>query len=63
MPRIVSTSHMIEQLEGLVGTTDLTPWEADFLSSLIAKKNLGQVTSLTANQLEVLERIYRKHFA
>lgn len=60
---MLSTSQMIDRLEGMIGTTDLTPWESDFLSTLVARKNAGQVTALTSNQLEVLERIHRKHFA
>lgn len=54
-----SVSQMIAQLEGLLGTKDLTEWETGFVETLVARK--GQ--PLTEKQLEVMERIYKKHFA
>lgn len=63
MSRMVSTGTMIGHLSGLLGTGDLSEWEAQFVESLEARKNAGQVTSLSEKQIETLERLYKKHFA
>lgn len=56
---------MIEQLDGLRDTTDLTDWESEFVTSILhrylnAKKD---TTCLSAKQVEIIERIWNKHFA
>ena len=65
MTRLVSIGAMIEQLDGLRDTKDLTEWEHDFVTSileryLLAKKN---TQGFTGKQVEVIERIWRKHFS
>lgn len=60
-----SLSTMIEQLDGLRDTSDLTEWENEFVTSileryLIAKKDTRR---FSAKQLEIVERIWSKHFA
>lgn len=60
---MLSTGQMIDRLAGMVGTKDLNDWETRFVSGLVARKNAGQVTSLSEEQLEVLERLHNKHFA
>ena len=65
MTRTVSIAAMIEQLDGLRDTNDLNQWEQDFVTSILgrylqAKKD---TRTLTAKQVEVIERIWRKHFA
>lgn len=65
MTRTVSVATMIEQLDGLRDTSDLNQWEQDFVTNILerylrAKKD---TRSLTGKQVEVIERIWRKHFA
>lgn len=55
---MVSIATMVKQIAGLAGTKDVTQWENDFIAS-IARRN----TSLTEKQIEIVERIWRKHFA
>jgi hypothetical protein len=56
---------MLEQLDGLRDTDDLTNWEHGFVTGvlerwLMAKKDSG---CLSAKQTEMIEKIYNKHFA
>lgn len=65
MTRTVSIAVMIEQLDGLRDTSDLNQWEQDFVTSILdrylrAKKD---TRSLSGKQVDVIERIWRKHFA
>lgn len=60
---MLSTSQMIDRLAGMVGTKDLSDWETRFVQSLIDRKQAGKVTSLSEKQLDVLVRLYSKHFA
>ena len=62
---VVSVGTMIEQLDGLRDTEDLTEWEQGFVTNVLetylkARKNTQQ---LTAKQVETVERIWAKHFA
>mgnify|MGYP001263135450 CR=1 FL=1 len=59
---MISTSQMIDKLEGMLGTDDLTPWEQQFVQRLVARKEAGEVTALTGRQLEVLDELHSKHF-
>jgi len=61
--RHVSTQTKIEQLQGLVGTDDVTPWETRFIESMKGYLPPGQVSALSDKQIEVIERIWEKHFA
>lgn len=59
-----SIGKMIELCEGLIGTNDITPWENDFLSSVVDQyRKEKNSSSLSAKQVEIVERIYNKHFA
>jgi len=60
---MVSTTKMIQRLEGLLGTKDLTAWEQGFVRSLAARMHAGQVTKLTGDQVEKLDELHGKHFA
>lgn len=56
---------MIEQLDGMRNTSDLTKWENEFMTSILeryiaAKKD---TRNLSAKQVETVERIWSKHFA
>ena len=62
---MASLGTMIEQLDGMRDTGDLTAWENDFVTSVLerylaAKKD---TRNLTAKQVEIVERIWSKHFA
>lgn len=59
-----STGQKILQIEGLLGTSDLTKWEAEFVGSIVDKTLSGRDTSaLTEKQTAIIERIWRKHFS
>ncbi len=59
-----SVGSMLEMLDGLSGTNDLTAWESDFVSSVVQQTDGAKKTSrLSEKQVEQIERIYRKHFA
>lgn len=65
MSRVVSIGTMIEQLDGLRDTRDLNDWEQSFVTSvlqryLVAKKD---TRGLSDRQVEVIEKIWGKHFA
>lgn len=61
---MTSLNTMVKKCAGLVGTKDVTPWEDQFLQSVLEKTGDGNnTTSLTEKQIDVLERIYGKNFA
>lgn len=65
MTRTVSIGTMIEQLDGLRDTKDITQWEQDFVTSILeryltASKNTRWMSS---KQVDIVDRIWRKHFA
>jgi len=60
---MVSTSVMIQRLEGCLGTGDLSDWEEKFVRSLTEQLAAGEVTRLSAKQVDTLERLHDKHFA
>ena len=60
---MVSTAVMIQRLEGCLGTNDLSDWEEKFVRNLVEKLNAGEVTRLSAKQVDTLERLHDKHFA
>lgn len=58
-----SVGAMIRQLDGLADTADVTPWENEFIESVVEKTDCGKVTvTLTEKQVSAVEKIYRKHF-
>lgn len=65
MTRTVSVGTMIQQLSGMLGTPDLTDWEFGFVSDVFEKYcERGQDTKwMSGKQLEIINRIYQKHFA
>lgn len=52
---MASIGTMIEQLDGLRDTTDLTKWESDFVTSILDRYMATKKTtlSLSAKQVEV----------
>ena len=62
---MASIGVMIEQIDGLRDTEDLTAWEQDFVTSIVEKYLLAKKSTqgFTGKQVEVVERIWSKHFA
>ena len=59
-----SIATKIEQIDGLRGTNDLTPWEDEFITSIVDRvAKTTDTRVLSARQVEIVERIYGKHFA
>ena len=63
MPALASTAVMIAKLEGLLGTSDLTVREHDFVEKLVRLTKAGAVTSLSEKQVEWLVDLHKRHFA
>lgn len=61
---MTTINTMVKRIAGLAGTKDVTPWEDDFIASVVEKTRNGDDTRpLTEKQIEVIERIHDKHFA
>lgn len=58
-----SITQMLAQCEGLLGTKDVNAWENSFLRSCIAQEKKAGSFSLSAAQVECVEKIWGKHFA
>lgn len=55
--------NMIKQVSGLTAS-DLNAWEKSFVDSVVEKSACGQnTTTLSPKQVEVIERLFDKHFA
>lgn len=65
MTRLVSLGTKIEQLDGLRDTSDLTQWEQGFVTSILERYLLaGRDTRiLSSKQVDVIDRIWSKHFS
>lgn len=63
MTRLVSIRTKIEQLQALVGTKDLSAWETKFVYDMRSYLPPGQTTALSGKQVDVIERLWGKHFA
>ena len=61
---MASLSIMVEQIDGLRDTSDLTEWENDFVTSIVERYEAAKkdTRTLTAKQVEIVERIWKKHF-
>lgn len=60
----ISIGKMIEHCAGLIDTKDVSDWEDEFLQNIVERTENGKRTSaLSEKQVQVVERIYRKHFA
>lgn len=62
---MLSIATMIEQLEGLQGTSDLNSWESEFVANIIKRyyQNSKRTDFFTVKVVENIERIWSKHFA
>lgn len=54
----------IEQIDGLRDTADVTPWENEFIGSIVDRLPTNKDTrGYSGKQVEIIERIWGKHFA
>jgi len=61
---MASLNTMVKKVAGLADTRDLSDWENQFVKSVVEKTADGDnTTSLTEKQIDVLERLFDKHFA
>jgi hypothetical protein len=61
--RIVSTNTKVKQICGL-SLSDLTEWEQEFVDSVADRTKEGtDCSSLTDKQRDIIDRIWKKHFA
>ena len=59
-----SIATQIKQIDGLRGTNDVTTWEDEFITSVVERVARTKDTrALSARQVEIIERIWAKHFA
>lgn len=61
---MTSINTMVKRISGLAGTSDVTDWEDDFITSIVEQSDDGDDTSsLTEKQINVIERIFKKNFS
>ncbi|CAN5714396.1 hypothetical protein BH10PSE18_BH10PSE18_07990 [soil metagenome] len=61
---MASLNAQVQKVAGLAGTPDVNPWEDTFIASIVRQTQNGKNTSsLTEKQVDVLERLYERHFA
>lgn len=61
---MTSPTTMVKRLQGLQGTGDLTPWEEQFVASILEQSRNGDdTTRLSERQLARVQQIFDKHFA
>ena len=54
---------MLQLLDGLRGTKDISSWEDQFIASCMHTSKQGTLTAhLSGLQVEKIEQIYQKHF-
>jgi hypothetical protein len=59
-----SLNLMVKRCIGLLDTTDVSDWENEFLKSIIQRSKYGEdTTKLSTKQVEVIERLFNKHFS
>jgi hypothetical protein len=59
-----SLGAIVQQLEGLLDTPELTAWEDGFVRNIVERSDHGRHTGvLSINQIARMEELYRKHFA
>jgi hypothetical protein len=65
MTRNVSIGTMIEQIDGLRDTDDLSEWEQGFATNIIERYLLSDKDTrwMSSKQVDIIERIWQKHFA
>lgn len=62
--RTVSIGNMIKSIAGMLGTGELSTWEQSFVRSVAEQSGEGADTAkLSDKQVEMVDTIFRKHFA
>jgi hypothetical protein len=61
---MISIGKMIERLDGLRDTRDLTAWENTFVMNMVERYQAAgkSTSSFSDKQVETVEAIYNKHF-
>lgn len=61
---MISIGGMIQRISGLQESGELTAWECEFVASVLDRTANGKrTTNLSERQVEIVERIFNKHFA
>lgn len=64
MSRIVSLGTKIKQINGLFDTKDVSRWENGFILNVYTMSQRGDKTEmLSEKQIEIIDRIWERHFA
>ena len=60
-----SIGQMLELCDGLRDTKDISPWENTFLTDMIERYLIARksTSAFSDKQVEIIDRIYNKHFA
>ena len=61
---MISIGKMIERLDGMRDTKDLTQWESSFVTSVVERYHAANksTSGLSSKQVETIDSIYQKHF-
>lgn len=61
---MTTLNTQVKRVAGLLDTKDLNDFEQNFVASINRQTNEGNNTSsLTEKQIDVLERIFNRHFS
>jgi hypothetical protein len=62
---MTSVNTMIEQMDGLQGTQDLSAWESNFVKDIVSryKQNNKRTDFFTEKVVMCIEKIWNKHFS
>ena len=60
---MTSTKTMVDRLEGLLDTDDLSVWEHEFVTKMVDARDDDKLHWISSKQAEALERLHNKHFA
>lgn len=60
----ISVHAMVEKLEGLLGTKDISDWEEDFITSISERVGMagGKTSGLSEHQVEKIQQLHDKFF-
>ena len=60
---MTSLQEMLRRLQLLLAGSELGEWESDFIANVYARSSNGTRTSvLSGRQVEVIEKLFRRHF-
>lgn len=61
--RQVALHIKVQQLQGLLGTNDLSSWETKFVQSLVDRGFTKDSTGMTDRQVDTADELWEKHFS